>query len=162
MTASQIEVGPSHFAFLLSDGRLCRLPFSVISDRLDLNKTSQSSGSGGSGGGGGGSGGGTLGSGHGSSKGSGSKSSSHASLSTGITPFFLVFCNNTSFEVQNLKPQCIFTISHLVRSRNYGRPMKPFFYQNPKLLGFGKQIGQINSGAFGVFFAELSAPILVQ
>ena len=50
MTASQIEVGPSHFAFLLSDGRLCRLPFSVISDRLDLNKTSQTSGgSGGSG-----------------------------------------------------------------------------------------------------------------
>ena len=94
MTASQIEVGPSHFAFLLSDGRLCRLPFSVISDRLDLNKTSQSSG-GGSGGGGGGGGGGTggsLGSGHGSSKGSGSKSSSHASLSTGITPFWF-FCN---------------------------------------------------------------------
>lgn len=74
VTASQIEVGPSHFAFLLSDGRLCRLPFSVISDRLDLNKTSQSN-LGGSGG--------SLGSGHGSSKGSGSKSS-HASLATGI------------------------------------------------------------------------------
>ena len=91
MTASQIEVGPSHFAFLLSDGRLCRLPFSVISDRLDLNKTSQTSGgSGGSGGGGGGGTGGSLGSGHGSSKGSGSKSSSHASLSTGITPFWFL------------------------------------------------------------------------
>ena len=36
---SQIEVGPSHFAFLLSDGRICRLPFSVISDRLDLSKS---------------------------------------------------------------------------------------------------------------------------
>ena len=35
---SQIEVGPSHFAFLLSDGRICRLPFSVISDRLDLTR----------------------------------------------------------------------------------------------------------------------------
>ena len=35
---SQIEVGPSHFAFLLSDGRICRLPFSVISDRLDLSR----------------------------------------------------------------------------------------------------------------------------
>ena len=78
VTASQIEVGPSHFAFLLSDGRLCRLPFSVISDRLDLNKTSQSASGTGSGTGG------SLGSGHGSSKGSGSKSSSHASLSTGI------------------------------------------------------------------------------
>ena len=39
---SQIEVGPSHFAFLLDDGRVCRLPFSVISDRLDLNRTSSS------------------------------------------------------------------------------------------------------------------------
>lgn len=37
--AVQIEVGPSHFAFLLDDGRVCRLPFSVISDRLDLNKS---------------------------------------------------------------------------------------------------------------------------
>ena len=35
---SQIEVGPSHFAFLLSDGRICRLPFSVISGRLDLSR----------------------------------------------------------------------------------------------------------------------------
>ena len=35
---AQIEVGPSHFAFLLSDGRICRLPFSVISDRLDLSR----------------------------------------------------------------------------------------------------------------------------
>ena len=39
---SQIEVGPSHFAFLLDDGRVCRLPFSVISDRLDLSRTSSS------------------------------------------------------------------------------------------------------------------------
>jgi hypothetical protein len=30
----QIAVGPSHFALLLEDGRLARLPFSVISDRL--------------------------------------------------------------------------------------------------------------------------------
>ena len=39
---TQIEVGPSHFAFLLDDGRVCRLPFSVISDRLDLSRTSNS------------------------------------------------------------------------------------------------------------------------
>jgi hypothetical protein len=37
---THIEVGPSHFAFLLEDGRVCRLPFSVISDRLDLNRNS--------------------------------------------------------------------------------------------------------------------------
>ena len=79
VTASQIEVGPSHFAFLLSDGRLCRLPFSVISDRLDLNKSSQASGGTG----------GSLGShgGHGGSsgggKGNGSKNSHSSSLSTG-------------------------------------------------------------------------------
>ena len=83
VTASQIEVGPSHFAFLLSDGRLCRLPFSVISDRLDLNKSSTSSGTTG----------GSLGShgGHGSSggKGNGTKSS-HASMSTGESSFILV------------------------------------------------------------------------
>ena len=93
MTAAQIEVGPSHFAFLLSDGRLCRLPFSVISDRLDLNKTSQSASGTGSGTGG------SLGSGHGSSKGSGSKSSSHASLSTGI-----IQINLTKKIIQ---PQCV-------------------------------------------------------
>ena len=39
-------------------------------------------------------------------------------------------------------------------------PNEAFFHWNPELLG--RQIGQINSGAFGVFLAELSAPILVQ
>ena len=53
----QIAVGPSHFALLFEDGRLARLPFSVISDRLDLSKNSSKSGAtkgqtGGSGGGG--------------------------------------------------------------------------------------------------------------
>ena len=85
LTASQIEVGPSHFAFLLSDGRLCRLPFSVISDRLDLNKSGTGAAAG--------SGGGSLGphGGHGSSggKGNGTKSS-HASMSTGESLFILV------------------------------------------------------------------------
>ena len=46
------------------------------------------------------------------------------------------------------------------QTTDYGRPMKPFHW-NPELLGLGRQIGQINSGAFGVFSAELSAPILV-
>ena len=41
-------------------------------------------------------------------------------------------------------------------------PNEAFFHWNPKLLGLGRQIGQINSGAYGVFSAELSAPILVQ
>ena len=40
-------------------------------------------------------------------------------------------------------------------------PNEAFFYRNPKLLGLGRQIGQINLGAFGVFLPDLSAPILV-
>ena len=40
-------------------------------------------------------------------------------------------------------------------------PNEAFFHWNPDLLGLGRQIGQINSGAFGVLLAELSAPILV-
>ena len=50
---AQIEVGPSHFAFLTQEGRICRLPFSVISDRLDLSQNSDGSSSGGGGGSGG-------------------------------------------------------------------------------------------------------------
>jgi len=34
----QIVVGPSHLALLLEDGRVCRVSFSIISDRLDLSK----------------------------------------------------------------------------------------------------------------------------
>ena len=34
---------------------------------------------------------------------------------------------------------------------NYGRPMKPFFHQNPELLCLGRQIGQVNSRALGYF-----------
>ena len=40
-------------------------------------------------------------------------------------------------------------------------PNEAFFHWNLELLGLGSQIGQINSWAFGVFSAELSAPILV-
>ena len=41
-------------------------------------------------------------------------------------------------------------------------PNEAFFHWNPELLGLGRQIGQINSGAFEVFSAKLSAPILLQ
>ena len=43
-----------------------------------------------------------------------------------------------------------------VKSTDYGRPMNPSFIEIP-----GRQIGQINFGAFGVFSAKLSSPILV-
>ena len=46
---------------------------------------------------------------------------------------------------------------------DYGRPMKtPFFHWYPELLCSGIKIEQINSGAYGLFSAKLSAPILVQ
>ena len=41
-------------------------------------------------------------------------------------------------------------------------PNEAFFHWNAELLGLGRQIWHINSGAFGVFLAELSAPIWVQ
>lgn len=34
----RIALGPAHIALLLDDGRICRVSFSVISDRLDLTK----------------------------------------------------------------------------------------------------------------------------
>lgn len=34
----RIVLGPTHIALLLDDGRVCRVAFSVISDRLDLSK----------------------------------------------------------------------------------------------------------------------------
>ena len=37
-------------------------------------------------------------------------------------------------------------------------PNQAFFHRNPKFLGLGRQIGQIN---FGAFSTDLSAPILV-
>lgn len=33
-----IVVGPTHFALLLEDGRVCRVNFSVLTERLDLTK----------------------------------------------------------------------------------------------------------------------------
>jgi hypothetical protein len=34
-------------------------------------------------------------------------------------------------------------------------PDKAFFHQNPKLLGLGRQIRQLNFEVFGVFLANL-------
>ncbi|XP_044752448.1 E3 ubiquitin-protein ligase UBR5 isoform X9 [Coccinella septempunctata] len=54
----RICIGPSHIGLLLDDGRVCRLSYNVLSDRLDLtkndgNKSSGGAGTGGSGGSGG-------------------------------------------------------------------------------------------------------------
>lgn len=34
----QCVVGPSHLAFLLDDGRVCRVAYSLLSESLDLSK----------------------------------------------------------------------------------------------------------------------------
>ena len=48
-----------------------------------------------------------------------------------------------------------------VEATDYERPIQPFIHKNPKVLGLGRHFGQINYAAFGVFSADLSAPILV-
>ena len=51
---------------------------------------------------------------------------------------------------------------HLSQRHGLRTPNEAFFHLNPELLDLGKQVGQINSVAFGVFSAKLSAPSLVQ
>ena len=44
----------------------------------------------------------------------------------------------------------------------YGRPTKHFFIEIQNFWAWADKLGRKNAGAFGVFSAELSAPILVQ
>ncbi|VDH90552.1 E3 ubiquitin-protein ligase EDD1, partial [Mytilus galloprovincialis] len=39
LTVTQCVVGPTYIALLLEDGRVCRIPFSIVTDKLDLNKS---------------------------------------------------------------------------------------------------------------------------
>ena len=72
----------------------------------------------------------------------------------------LVFFQSHEDIERNLK-QIKGFLSYFCNSQNHGL-WKPFFHRNPKLWGLGRQIEWINSGAFGVISADLSAPILVQ
>ena len=63
-------------------------------------------------------------------------------------------CELANFMINEIGP---LTLPHRLRT-----PNEAFFHQNPKLLGLGRQFGQINFGAFEVFLADLSAPIWVQ
>ena len=71
-------------------------------------------------------------------------------------------------EFEFLKKDCVHVRlwTSLGRRNSLGHglwtPNETFFHWKPELLGLGRQIGQINSGAFGLFLAKLSAPILVQ
>jgi hypothetical protein len=48
-----------------------------------------------------------------------------------------------------------------VHMHGLGMPNKAFFHKNPKLLRSGRQFGQINFVAFGVFSSNLSEHTLV-
>ncbi|XP_052085872.1 E3 ubiquitin-protein ligase UBR5-like isoform X2 [Mytilus californianus] len=39
LVVTQCVVGPTYIALLLEDGRVCRIPFSIVTDKLDLNKS---------------------------------------------------------------------------------------------------------------------------
>ncbi|CAG2258134.1 EDD1 [Mytilus edulis] len=39
LTVTQCVVGPTYIALLLEDGRVCRIPFSIVTDKFDLNKS---------------------------------------------------------------------------------------------------------------------------
>ena len=51
-------------------------------------------------------------------------------------------------------------LSYLPLNHGLRTPNEDFFHRYPKLLVLGRHIGQIYLGLFGVFLAELSAPIL--
>ena len=74
--------------------------------------------------------------------------------------------SHTVFQVCNLLP--FLDSRYIFCRRMFGHcpvlrtPNEAFFHQIPKLLGLGRKFGQINFGAFGVFSANLSAPILAQ
>ena len=57
---------------------------------------------------------------------------------------------------------CCFLVILFLLKHGLWTPNQAFIHLNPELLGLGRQIGHINSGALGVFSAELSASILVQ
>ncbi|XP_060590431.1 E3 ubiquitin-protein ligase UBR5-like [Ruditapes philippinarum] len=38
ISVTQCVIGPHYIAFLLEDGRVCRVPFSILNERLDLNQ----------------------------------------------------------------------------------------------------------------------------
>ena len=66
-----------------------------------------------------------------------------------------IFAKNGSWKVDS--HPFSYSLTHGLRT-----PNEAFFHWKPELLGLDRQIEQINSGAFEVFSAKLSAPTLVQ
>ena len=52
------------------------------------------------------------------------------------------FLNTTAILLLSALKMC--KTNRMGLNTEYGSPMKHFFHQNPKLLGLGRQIGQIN------------------
>ena len=84
-----------------------------------------------------------------------------------ILPMFICFLFTTCYwwKVDSM----ITLVEHRIQILNVWfiqtptrTPNEAFFHWNPELFGLGRHVGQINFGAFGVFSAKLSAPILVQ
>ena len=63
------------------------------------------------------------------------------------------FVLSTCYMVHSLK-------DYSASITDYGHPERFFFFENPKLLGFDRQIGPKMVWAFRVFLANISAPIL--
>ena len=51
-------------------------------------------------------------------------------------------------------------LNQMTNNTDYGQPMKPFVHRNPKLLGMGRHLGQINFGGFWVF--SINQPLFLQ
>ena len=69
---------------------------------------------------------------------------------------------DTTFNLEIEVFLTLFSFFLILSRHGVWTPNEVFFHQNLKLLGKCRQFGQINSGAFGVFSAELSASTLVQ
>ena len=63
---------------------------------------------------------------------------------------------SSSLEYFSITWRCRLDYAHGLR-----KPNEAFFHRNPKLFGLSRQFGQINFVVFGVFSANLSAPILI-
>ena len=74
--------------------------------------------------------------------------------------------SHTVFQVCNLLP--FLDSRYIFCRRKFGHchvlrtPNEPFFIKKPKLSGLDRKFGLINFCAYGLFSANLSAPILVQ
>ena len=71
----------------------------------------------------------------------------------------------TKYTIWKMEVYFIWKVMHKTKSESRTTDAQWSFFFHPnttKLLGLGRQFGQINFGAYGVLSVDLSAPILVQ